>query len=94
MKVIWSPTAERNLDAIWEYIAQDDHEAADRIAERLRSAANGLMTTPLIGRAGRAIDTRELVVAGTPYLLIYRVLPGKIEIARVVHGKQHWPPEG
>ncbi len=38
MKVIWSPTADRNLDAIWEYIAQDNLDAADRMAEQLEYA--------------------------------------------------------
>lgn len=92
MKIIWSPTAERNLDAIWEYIAQDNLDAADRIAERLRSAADMLITSPMMGRQGRLTGTRELVVADTPYILIYVPLRSHIDIARVVHGAQDWPP--
>jgi toxin ParE1/3/4 len=92
VKIIWSPTAERNLDAIWEYIAQDNLDAADRMAERLRSAANILIESPMIGREGRLTSTRELVVADTPYILIYAPSRGRIDIARVIHGAQDWPP--
>ena len=94
MKVVWSPTAERNADAIWEYIAQDDIDAADRIRAALDAAAERLAIHPRMGRSGRARKTRELIVAGTPYLLIYRVSPKKVEIARVLHGRQDWPPKG
>ena len=45
MKIIWSPTAVRNLDAIWEYIAQDNPDAGDRIVERLKLAASVLADT-------------------------------------------------
>jgi plasmid stabilization system protein ParE len=92
VKIIWSPTAEHNLDAIWEYIAQDNLDAADRMVERLRSAANMLVMSPMIGREGRLASTRELVVADTPYILIYVPSRGHIDIDRVIHGAQDWPP--
>lgn len=94
MKLIWSPTAERNAHLIWEYIAQDNLQAADRIRERLDATAEHLEEYPLMGRAGRAKDTRELVVSGTPYLLIYRISGEIVEITRVLHGAQDWPPKG
>jgi toxin ParE1/3/4 len=94
MKAIWSPTADRNADAIWEYIAQDNLDAADRILEQLRSSATGLERFPLMGRSGRMRGTRELVIPGTPYILIYRVSRTEIEIGRVIHAKQDWPPKG
>jgi addiction module RelE/StbE family toxin len=92
VKIIWSPTAERNLDAIWEYIAQDNLDAADRMIERLRTAADVLLTSPLIGREGRVGGTRESVIADTSYLLIYAPSRGRIDIGRVLHGAQDWPP--
>jgi toxin ParE1/3/4 len=94
MKLIWSPTADQNLDAIWEYIAQDSVDAADKMLIRLKEAASQLLRFPKIGRSGRSRRTRELVVSGTPYLLIYRVERDKIEIARVIHGRQDWALKG
>jgi toxin ParE1/3/4 len=35
--------------------------------------------------------TRELVVAGTPWVVVYRV-KNRVEILRVLHGAQSWPP--
>jgi toxin ParE1/3/4 len=94
VKVIWSPTAERNLDAIWEYIAQDNIDAADRMTACLHAATENLVNHPRFGRDGRSRDTRELVVADTPYILIYRISRGRIDVVRVLHGKQHWPQAG
>jgi toxin ParE1/3/4 len=91
MKIRWSPTAERNSDAIWDYIAQDNIEAADRIRGMLDAAAERLADFPRIGRNGRAAKTRELVVAGTSYILIYRLSREQIEITRVIHGAQDYP---
>jgi plasmid stabilization system protein ParE len=54
VRTIWSPTAERNLGAIWEYVAQDNIDAADRMVERLRVAANNLIDYPRMGRTGRS----------------------------------------
>jgi toxin ParE1/3/4 len=38
-----------------------------------------------MGRPGRVPFTRELVVAGTPFVVIYRVR-ADVEIVRVLHG--------
>jgi toxin ParE1/3/4 len=45
-----------------------------------------------MGRAGRVRGTRELVVPGLPYIVIYRVRKDTIQIARILHGAQLWPP--
>ncbi|MDN5844319.1 MAG: type II toxin-antitoxin system RelE/ParE family toxin, partial [Alcaligenaceae bacterium] len=43
---------------------------------------------------GRKRGTRELVISRTPLVLVYRVRPrlAKIEIMRVLHTAQQWPP--
>lgn len=46
---------------------------------------------PNMERIGRVPQTRELVVAGTPWVVVYRVR-NSIEIIRVLHGPQAWPP--
>ena len=57
------------------------------IYERIDS----LTAFPLLGRPGRAADTRELVIPGLPYLAVYRVKGDVIEVSRVLHGAQKWP---
>jgi toxin ParE1/3/4 len=91
MKVYWSPAAGRDVDEIWDYIAQDNIDAADRLAETFRAAAARLADFPRMGRSGRVSRTRELVIPGTSYILIHRVLRGTVQIIRVLHAKREWP---
>ena len=42
----------------------------------------------------QSFGTRERVVPRTPYIVVYRrVAPGRIELLRILHGAQQWPPE-
>ena len=40
------------------------------------------------GREGRVGGTREWVLAGTPYIVVYRVIAGVVEVLRILHGAQ------
>lgn len=91
MQLIWSLDAENDLDAATDYIARDNVLAAINIREEIESQVRRLQTFPQSGRLGRMRRTRELVVAGTPYIVIYRVEEG-ITLVRVLHGAQQWPP--
>jgi toxin ParE1/3/4 len=52
------------------------------------------MAHPVIGRRGRIQGTRERVIARTPYVAVYAIdrEADIIEIIRVLHGAQQWPP--
>jgi toxin ParE1/3/4 len=73
MKVIWSRRAIRHLVFLREYIAKDSEQNAALVAKRILKAVDLLQTHPEIGRPGRVVGTRELVVADTPYII---PLPG------------------
>ena len=88
MRVIWSPRAIRHLIALREYIAKDSEENAARIAERLLGAVELLATQPEMGRPGRVLGTRELVVADKGYIIPYRVHRDRLELMAVFHGRQ------
>lgn len=91
MRVRWLRTALRNLEHEAAYIANDDPMAAARAVDRVRRAIDHLSDHPEIGRPGRVAGTRELEVAGTPYVIPYRVRHDQIEILRVFHGARRWP---
>ncbi len=91
MRVRWLRTALANLDAEAEYIAEDNPAAAGRTVQRILRAVRLLEKNPAMGRAGRVPETRELVVAGTPYVLPYRVRGEALEILRVFHAARKWP---
>ncbi len=63
------------------------------MVERIRSAASRLAEHPHMGRIGRVLQTRELIVAGTPWIIVYRVRGSMVEILRVLNAAQMWPPE-
>lgn len=79
-------------DAIFDFIAADSPRAAAAVDVEIRERVAGLLEFPLLGRLGRVPTTRELVIAGTPYVAIYRVQDQTILILNVVHGAQRWPP--
>ncbi len=91
MKIDWTPRAVRHLEAIREYIGQDNPKAAERVARRILHAVELLVNQPHVGRPGRVIGTRELVVSSTPYVIPYRMRAGRLEVIAVFHGRQKWP---
>ncbi len=91
MRVKWLREARANLDAEAEFISQDSPAAAGRMIEAIQSAVAGLTKHPAMGRPGRVVGTRELVVPGTPYVIPYRVKDNTVEIIRVFHGARQWP---
>jgi toxin ParE1/3/4 len=44
-----------------------------------------------MGRPGRVVGTRELIVPDTPYIIPYRVRGERLELIAVFHGRQKWP---
>jgi len=91
VRIRWLRTAERNLEEIASYIAEDDPDAAARVISRIAEAIDLLPTHPAMGRAGRVVGTRELVIAGTPFIVPYRVRGKAVEILRVMHGARRGP---
>ncbi len=79
---------ESDLDAIWEFIAQDHIEPADRWISRLFEAFESIARTPCIGH--KREDLTPLPVRFWPvgaYLIIYRAKPGLVEIVAVTQAR-------
>lgn len=93
MKIIWVTTALNNVDQIAEYISGNNPQAARRIVAKIHDAVRELTRQPYMGRAGRVEGTRELVLTGIPYFIVYRIAGNSIEIIRILHGAQQWPTQ-
>jgi addiction module RelE/StbE family toxin len=91
MNVVWSRRAIRHLLHLREYIEKDSEQNAALVASRILKAVELLQTQPEMGRPGRVLGTRELVVADTPYIVPYRVRRERLELISVFHGRQKWP---
>jgi toxin ParE1/3/4 len=94
MKLVWSRRAVAHLAALRRYIERDNPPAARDVAEQILRAVELLQTQPHMGRAGRVLGTRELVVSGTPFLIPYRVRGERLELIAVFHGRQNWGASG
>jgi toxin ParE1/3/4 len=91
MRVAWLRPALRDLDQIQDFIANESPAAAFKLTSELIGRTEKMLgANPKIGRKGRAHGTRELVMSGTPYIVVYRVRQ-IVEILAVVHGAREWP---
>jgi toxin ParE1/3/4 len=90
-KVVWTSPAVADLESIRRYIEFDDPRAASRTARVILRATGRLATLPFVGRPGRVMNTRELVLQDRPYLVAYRVTAGVVEVLRVLHTSRRWP---
>jgi toxin ParE1/3/4 len=89
----YAPRYFRRLEDIRERIAVDNPTAARGIVERIRAAVTRLAVSPALGRPGRVVGTRELVISGTPYIVPYRVKGNIVQIITILHGAQRWPED-
>lgn len=92
MKIKWTELASQDLDIIYAYIEQDNPTAAvDVVIHIMDSVENLIPQNTAIGRVGRILGTRELIITKYPYIVPYRILNNEIEILRVLHTSMKWP---
>jgi toxin ParE1/3/4 len=77
--------ARARLKDIRAYVAEDKPEAAERLAMRLVAVVEALRNYPHLGRTGAEAVTRELVIGGTPYVVVYRVQRSRVTILTIWH---------
>jgi addiction module RelE/StbE family toxin len=90
MKVHWTDAAERHLDAIHAYIAQDSIDYAKRVVDRLTRRSEQIAEFPFSGRRVREYDIDQIreVIEG-PYRIIYHIKPDQIDVLAVIHGSMN-----
>ena len=90
MKVRWTEEALHHLNEAYDYIQLDKPSAAARMADLIEAATNHLALFPAMGRPSKRPETRELAIAGTPFILVYRVKNSMLEILALYHGARNW----
>ena len=89
---ILTPEADQDLDDIWEYIALDDIEAADRWDGKLRDAFDLLARNPRAGHTRKDLsDEPVLFWPVGAYRIIYRIQQDVILILAVTQGARDIP---
>jgi len=90
-KVIWSPAALDDIDAIAGYIARDSAYQAALFAARLVDAVERIAEFPHSGRMTPEIGDshhREIIVGS--YRVMYRVVNTDVWVTAIVHGARDW----
>jgi toxin ParE1/3/4 len=85
-EILRRPQARLDLIDIWNYIADDNEAAADRMFDRIEGVLQMLSEQPKAARErpGLAPELRSFPVGN--YLLFYLPLPGGIDMVRVLSG--------
>jgi plasmid stabilization system protein ParE len=90
-----TPEALSDLFEVWNFISQDNLEAADRVEEAIFRACDLLADSPFIGRVRKdltPLPVRFWVVHPySKYLVVYDPEPKPIQIIRILHGARDLP---
>ena len=91
MRIAWTPAAAADLEQISDFLFEQNPATAVRLVRQTYSAASTLKQFPNKGRPAKKEGTRELVLPGLPWIIIYEAGGQAVYIVRILHGAQHWP---
>lgn len=91
MTLKWLRSAVATRVAQLDYIAQTNPTAAATQGNRIDAQVRRLLQYPYLGRVGVKRGTRELVITGTPFVIVYRVRirAKRIEVVDRWHSAQN-----
>jgi toxin ParE1/3/4 len=91
VRLKWTLAASRDLDSVEQYIRRSNPAAAVETVLEIVRHVEMLAGHPGLGRPGRVGGTRELAIAGLPYLVAYLHRGDTVTVLRVLHGAMKWP---
>jgi plasmid stabilization system protein ParE len=86
-RIVWSPLAIEDVEAIRAYVARDSPRSADLLVARPAAAVERLEASPLSGRVVPEVgdDALREVIHGNDRI-VYRIRADLVEIVTVFHG--------
>ncbi len=91
----FTPRAKNDLFEIWNYIAQDNPEAADRVGHAIVLACDLVANSPLAGRLREDLAPLPLrfwlVHPYLNYCIVYNPEADPLQIVRIIHGARDFP---
>lgn len=86
-RLTYSTDAKQDIRETVAYISRDNPAAAHRWLTETRRRCRLLARNPKLGEIRKGFDTEELrVFSHGNYVILYAVVPGKIQVARIVRG--------
>lgn len=91
MQVHYTADADEDMRNIIRFGIENDLPDPAAYVRGLRDRTMHMATIKHPGRKGRVKGTREWVLTGTPYIVVYVQRVAGIEVWRVLHGARQWP---
>ena len=88
----WTPRAVADLEEISDYLMVAAPQSWGHLLQRLEHLTDVLLDFPLMGKRGLVPGTREFVLSGTPYILVFQVKADAVVIVSVRDGRMRMPP--
>lgn len=91
MKLIWLPEARDDIRRLFDFLMEQDPNAARRMLDKIREGARTLLEFPRAGkRLDDETDRRELFVpfGVGAYVLRYRLHADQVVVIRVWHSRE------
>ena len=85
-RVLCRPRAAEDIAAVWDFIANDNPDAADHWVDQLDTQLRLLATQPLMGRARDELAPGIRSFPFGRYLVFYLPIGDGIDVVRVLHG--------
>lgn len=88
MTLRWQVSAISDLANIRDYISADNPSAARAVVDRVFRSVERLRSFPKSGSIGQVQGTREVVVPGLPYIVVYTHDEVSVDVVAIFHGAQ------
>jgi toxin ParE1/3/4 len=88
MRLRWRARALADLEAFHDWLRSVEGAKPKQTISRIRAAAQSMRRLGDIGRPSVIEGLRELSVRNAPYVIVYRVESGTIDILAVYHTAQ------
>ena len=84
------PDALKDLEEIWEYIAADNIDAADRVREEIYSAIQSLVPFPYVGHERHDLTSRPLRFQTVrEHVIAYAAEEKPLAVIAILHGRRN-----
>ena len=87
MKIVYLASTKADIEWMRRYYSSIFPAGAKRAREHFRACEKMLEQNPLIGHQSDIAGVRELVVAHTPFVFVYRVAAERVEVLRGWDGR-------
>ncbi len=88
-RVTQTRTSLRDLDGIWDYLAESDPERASRFIRQLRDRMEVLAEHPMVGRSRDDLSSNLRSFPFGDYVVFYYPAEGGVIISRVLHSRRN-----